>query len=50
MKAAGKILLVTGAGSGIGRQLALEALRLGAKVAAVNINDSSPHRPKTAVP
>ena len=50
MKAAGKVLVVTGAGSGIGRQVALDALRRGAKVAAVNINYSSPHRPKTAVP
>ncbi|MEV1286525.1 SDR family oxidoreductase [Micromonospora sp. NPDC049679] len=38
MKAAGKVLVVTGAGSGIGRAVALEALRRGAKVAAVDLN------------
>ena len=38
MKVDGKILVVTGAGSGIGREVALEALRRGAKVAAIDIN------------
>lgn len=37
MKVAGKIIIVTGAGSGIGREVALEAIRRGAKVAAVDI-------------
>jgi short-subunit dehydrogenase len=38
VKAANKILVVTGAGSGIGREVVLEALRRGAKVAACDIN------------
>lgn len=38
MKAAGKILAVSGAGSGMGREVVLEALRRGAKVAATDIN------------
>ncbi len=38
MKAANKVLVVTGAGSGIGREVALEALRRGARVAACDIN------------
>lgn len=41
MKIAGKVLVVTGAGSGIGRQVALEALRRGARVAAADIHDST---------
>ena len=39
MKVAGKVLVVTGAGSGIGRAVALEALRRGARVAAADINE-----------
>lgn len=38
MKVSGKVLVVTGAGSGIGRAVALEALRRGARVAAVDLN------------
>jgi NADP-dependent 3-hydroxy acid dehydrogenase YdfG len=38
MRVAGKVLVVTGAGSGIGRAVALEAARRGAKVAAVDLN------------
>ncbi|GIF20834.1 short-subunit dehydrogenase [Actinoplanes tereljensis] len=38
MQVAGKVLVVTGAGSGIGRAVALEAARRGAKVAAVDLN------------
>lgn len=38
MKIADKVLVVTGAGSGIGREVALEALRRGARVAACDIN------------
>lgn len=38
MKAAGKVLVVSGAGSGIGREVALEALRRGARVAATDVN------------
>ncbi len=41
MKAANRILVVTGAGSGIGREVALEALRRGARVAACDINPES---------
>lgn len=41
MKAAGKILVVTGAGSGMGREVALEALRRGAQVAACDINETT---------
>lgn len=37
MKLAGKVVVVTGAGSGIGRQVALQALGRGAKVAAVDL-------------
>lgn len=38
MKVEGKVLIVTGAGSGIGREVALEAIRRGAAVAAVDVN------------
>ena len=38
MKLAGKILVVTGAGSGIGQAVARAAVRRGAKVAAVDLN------------
>jgi NAD(P)-dependent dehydrogenase (short-subunit alcohol dehydrogenase family) len=38
MKLADKVIVVTGAGSGIGREVALEALRRGARVAACDIN------------
>ena len=41
MKAEGKILVVTGAGSGMGREVTLEALRRGAKVAASDINEAT---------
>lgn len=37
MKIAGKVLVVTGGGDGIGRQVVLEALRRGARVAAVDL-------------
>ena len=36
MKVNGKVVLVTGAGNGMGRELTLELLRRGAKVAAVD--------------
>src|SRR5262245_20202758 len=36
MKVAGKVLIVTGGGNGVGRAVVLEALRRGAKVAAVD--------------
>ena len=41
MRAAGKVLVVTGAGSGMGREVALELLRRGARVAAVDINETT---------
>lgn len=41
MKTAGKVLVVTGAGSGIGREVAFEALRRGAKVAASDVNEAT---------
>jgi short-subunit dehydrogenase len=41
MQAAGKVIVITGAGSGMGREVALELLRRGAKVAAVDINAAS---------
>ena len=41
MKVAGKTVVVTGAGSGIGRAVTLEALRRGARVAAVDVNPTT---------
>ena len=41
MKPAGKVVVVTGAGSGMGREIALELLRRGARVAAVDINETT---------
>jgi NAD(P)-dependent dehydrogenase (short-subunit alcohol dehydrogenase family) len=41
MRVAGKVVVVTGAGSGMGREVALELLRRGARVAAVDINAAS---------
>lgn len=38
MKVSGKVIVVTGAGSGMGRELALELVRRGARVAAVDLN------------
>ncbi|MDD3477400.1 MAG: SDR family NAD(P)-dependent oxidoreductase, partial [Candidatus Izemoplasmatales bacterium] len=38
MKAFGKTMIVTGAGGGIGRQLVLQLLAKGAKVAALDVN------------
>ena len=38
MKCSGKVIVVTGAGNGIGREIALELLRRGARVAAVDLN------------
>jgi len=37
----GKVIVVTGAGSGMGREVALELLRRGAKVAAVDLNGTT---------
>lgn len=41
MKVAGKIALVTGAGSGMGRQLTIELVKRGAKVIAVDMRTES---------
>ena len=41
MKANGKIIVVTGAGSGMGRELTLHLLAKGARVAAVDMNETS---------
>ncbi len=41
MKVQGKTIVVTGGGSGIGRQLTLLLLRKGARVAAVDINETT---------
>ena len=41
MKAQGKVIVVTGAGSGMGRQVVLELLRRGARVAAVDLNEKT---------
>jgi NAD(P)-dependent dehydrogenase (short-subunit alcohol dehydrogenase family) len=41
MQAAGKVIVVTGAGSGMGRELVLELLRRGARVAGVDINEAT---------
>jgi len=41
MKAENKTILVTGGGSGMGRELVLNLLTKGAKVAAIDINEKS---------
>ena len=41
MKVADKVIVLTGAGSGMGRELALQLLARGARVAAVDINEAS---------
>ncbi|HEY3336333.1 MAG TPA: SDR family oxidoreductase [Candidatus Limnocylindrales bacterium] len=41
MKVAGKVVVVTGAGSGMGREIVLELVRRGARVAAVDINEAT---------
>ena len=39
MKVANKVIVVTGAGSGIGRELVLALLKKGARVAAIDFNE-----------
>ena len=41
MQLDGKVVVVTGAASGMGREVALEALRRGARVAAVDVNPTT---------
>lgn len=41
MKLKSKVIVVTGAGSGIGRELALQLVEVGARVAAVDINPAA---------
>ena len=41
MKIAGKVIVVVGGGNGIGRQVVLELLRRGARVAAVDVRQES---------
>jgi NAD(P)-dependent dehydrogenase (short-subunit alcohol dehydrogenase family) len=41
MDVAGKVVVVTGGGNGIGREVVLEALRRGARVAAVDLREAS---------
>ena len=39
MKVNGKVIVVTGAGGGVGRELVLDLLKKGASVAALDINE-----------
>ena len=41
MKVANKVIVVTGAGSGMGRELVLALLRKGARIAAVDLNEET---------
>lgn len=41
MKVSGKVVVVTGAGSGMGREITLELVRRGARVAAVDFRDTT---------
>jgi len=50
MKAADKVIVVTGAGSGMGRQVVLELLRRRARVAAVDMNGKAVQETVTLAP
>ena len=50
MKLADRILVVTGAGSGLGRAVVVEALRRGARVAAVDVNPETLRETASLVP
>ncbi|MCB8929446.1 MAG: SDR family NAD(P)-dependent oxidoreductase, partial [Ardenticatenaceae bacterium] len=41
MNVQNKVMVVTGGGSGIGRELVMQLLAKGARVAAVDINEAS---------
>ena len=41
MKVLNKVIVVTGGGSGMGRELVLHLLSKGAKVVAIDINDAA---------
>ncbi|MEO0024700.1 MAG: hypothetical protein RL196_1141 [Actinomycetota bacterium] len=41
MKLSNKVVVITGAGNGMGRQMTLEALRRGAKVFGIDLNESA---------
>jgi short-subunit dehydrogenase len=43
MKIAGKVIVVTGGGSGMGRELVLQLLRRGARVVTVDVNEAALH-------
>ncbi|BDS49224.1 SDR family NAD(P)-dependent oxidoreductase [Rhodoluna sp. KAS3] len=47
MKVPGKVIVVTGAGSGMGRQLTIELVSRGAKVAAIDLREESLLETKT---
>ena len=50
MKVDGKVIVVTGAGNGVGRAVALEALRRGARVAGVDVSQAGSRRPPASPP
>jgi NAD(P)-dependent dehydrogenase (short-subunit alcohol dehydrogenase family) len=50
MNLADKVVVVTGAGSGMGREVALELLRRRARVAAIDINDTTLRETVTLAP
>lgn len=50
MKLQGKVVVLTGAGSGIGKALALHLLAKGAKVAAVDVNEAALRELTTTAP
>lgn len=47
MKLEGKVVVVTGAGSGMGRELTLQMVQRGARVAAVDLDEESLEQTKS---